>query len=145
MRRIGFSMTTTHRHRALLVCEFLANHNMLSLPHPPYSTDLDPADFFLFPKLKMQLRSCRFHTVAKIQRESQTTTHTWSQKHQYNNSQCEHSNVSWCTALSRLKVIIAASATLCCHLLAHYRASPETSWYTPVYILLSFIAFVVGI
>jgi hypothetical protein len=30
--------------------------------------------------------SRRFHTVAEIQGESQTTTHTWSQKHQYNNS-----------------------------------------------------------
>jgi hypothetical protein len=38
-------------------------------------------------------------------------------KHQYNNSRCEHSDVSWHTALSRLKVTIAASATLCCHLL----------------------------
>jgi hypothetical protein len=58
-------------HRALLVHEFLANHNMLLLPHPPYSPDLAPVDFFLFPKMKMQLKSCRFHSVADIQRESQ--------------------------------------------------------------------------
>jgi hypothetical protein len=56
---------------------------MLSLPHPPYSPDLVPADFFLFPKIKMQLKGRRFHTVVEIQCESQTTTHTWSQKHQY--------------------------------------------------------------
>jgi histone-lysine N-methyltransferase SETMAR len=56
-------------HRALLVCEFLANHNTLSLPHPPYSPDLAPADFFLFPK--MQLKGRRFHSAADIQRESQ--------------------------------------------------------------------------
>jgi hypothetical protein len=49
---------------------------MLSLPHPPYSPDLAPADFFLFPKMKMQLKDCRFHTVAEIQHESQTTTDT---------------------------------------------------------------------
>jgi hypothetical protein len=59
--------------RALLVCEFLANHNLFSLPHPAYSPDLAPADFFLL--LKMQLKGRRFHTVANIQRESQTTTH----------------------------------------------------------------------
>jgi hypothetical protein len=29
-------------HQALLVREFLANHNMLSLPHPLYSPDLAP-------------------------------------------------------------------------------------------------------
>jgi hypothetical protein len=54
------------RHRALLVREFLANHNMLSLLCPPYSPDLSPADFFLLPKMKMQLKGRRFHTVAKI-------------------------------------------------------------------------------
>jgi histone-lysine N-methyltransferase SETMAR len=58
-------------HRALLFCEFLANHNMLSLPHPPYSLDLALADFFLFPKMKMQLKGRRFHSVADIQCESQ--------------------------------------------------------------------------
>ena len=25
------------------------------LPHPPYSPDLDPSDFYLFPKLKTNL------------------------------------------------------------------------------------------
>jgi hypothetical protein len=44
---------------------------MLSLPHPPYSPDLAPADFFLFLKMKMQLKGRRFHSVADIQRESQ--------------------------------------------------------------------------
>jgi histone-lysine N-methyltransferase SETMAR len=58
-------------HRALLVREFLAKRNMLSLPHPPYSPDLALADFFLFPKMKMQLKGRRFHSVADIQRESQ--------------------------------------------------------------------------
>jgi hypothetical protein len=33
-------------------------------------------------------RSPHFHTVAEIQHESQTITHTWSQKHQYSNSRC---------------------------------------------------------
>jgi hypothetical protein len=36
--------------------------------------------------MKMQLKDRHFHTVGEIQRESQT--HTWSQKHQYNNSRC---------------------------------------------------------
>jgi hypothetical protein len=53
---------------------------MLSLLHPPYSPDLAPADFFLFPKMKMQLKGHRFHTVAEIQRESQTTTHILDHK-----------------------------------------------------------------
>jgi len=28
----------------------------IRLPHPPYSPDLAPADFFLFPKLKTNLK-----------------------------------------------------------------------------------------
>jgi histone-lysine N-methyltransferase SETMAR len=62
-------------HGALLIREFLTNH-VLSLPHPPYSPDLAPSDFFLFPKMKMQLKGHRFHTVANIQCKSQATTHT---------------------------------------------------------------------
>jgi transposase len=59
-----------HHHRALLIHELLANHNMLSFPHPSYSPDLAPADFFLFPKMKIQLKGRHFHTVAEIQCES---------------------------------------------------------------------------
>jgi histone-lysine N-methyltransferase SETMAR len=41
------------------------------IPHPPYSPDLEPCDFALFPKLKMKLKGRRFETVSDIQRESQ--------------------------------------------------------------------------
>ena len=58
-------------HRALLVREFLAKNNTPSLPHPPYSPDLAPADFFLFPKMKLRLKGRRFGTIAEIQDESQ--------------------------------------------------------------------------
>jgi hypothetical protein len=40
-------------------------------------------------------------------------------------------DVSWHTALLTLKVK-TASGTLCCNLLARYRANPETFWYTLV-------------
>jgi hypothetical protein len=39
--------------------------------HPPYSPDLAPCDFFLFPKLKMKLKGRRFQTAEEIQAESQ--------------------------------------------------------------------------
>jgi hypothetical protein len=39
--------------------------------HLPYSPDLTPRDFALFPKLKMKLNGLRFETVSDIQRESQ--------------------------------------------------------------------------
>ena len=34
-----------------------------TVPHPPYSPDLAPCDFWLFPKLKETLRDCRYETI----------------------------------------------------------------------------------
>lgn len=39
-------------HRSQLVLDFLSDHNVELVPHPPYSPDLAPCDFWLFPKLK---------------------------------------------------------------------------------------------
>jgi histone-lysine N-methyltransferase SETMAR len=39
-------------HRAVTTNEFLVKHNILSLPHPPYSPDLALCDFFLFLQLQ---------------------------------------------------------------------------------------------
>ena len=42
-------------HAAKSVRDFLTKNNIQLLDHPPYSPDLAPADFFLFPKLKKEL------------------------------------------------------------------------------------------
>jgi len=42
-------------HRAVTTNEFLAKHNISSLPHPPYSPDLAPRYFF-FPQLKKTMK-----------------------------------------------------------------------------------------
>jgi hypothetical protein len=36
------------------------------VPHPLYSPDLAPCDFFLFPRLKSTLKGKRFQDVAEI-------------------------------------------------------------------------------
>ena len=33
------------------------------VPHRPYSRELAPCDFWLFPKLKEKLRGCRYETI----------------------------------------------------------------------------------
>jgi hypothetical protein len=43
-------------HMSLKTTEFVTNNNMVITPHPPYSPDLAPCDFALFPKLKMKLK-----------------------------------------------------------------------------------------
>jgi hypothetical protein len=44
---------------------------MVIVPHAPYSPDLAPCDFALFPKLKMKLKGRRFETVSDKHEESQ--------------------------------------------------------------------------
>jgi len=54
-------------HASLLIRSYLAKHQTAVLSHPPYSPDLAPADFFLFPKLKSTLKGRRFQTMEEIQ------------------------------------------------------------------------------
>ena len=58
-------------HWGLVMREFLTHNNIITLPHLPYSPDLAPCDFFLFQKMKLQLKGCRFDRVEEIQWESQ--------------------------------------------------------------------------
>lgn len=53
-------------HTSLIVREFLAFTNFTAIPQPPYSPDLAPCDFFLFPKMKMRLKGRKFDTVEEI-------------------------------------------------------------------------------
>jgi hypothetical protein len=49
--------------------QFLAKHKMAVIPHTPYSPDLAPCIFFLFPKMKLKLKGCQFDTTEEIQAE----------------------------------------------------------------------------
>jgi histone-lysine N-methyltransferase SETMAR len=51
---------------AVSIQEFLAEKNIPVVPHPPYSPDLAPCDFFLFPRIKMKLKGRRFDEVDTI-------------------------------------------------------------------------------
>jgi hypothetical protein len=44
---------------------------MVIIPRPPYSPEVSPCGFALFPKLKMKLKGRRFETVSDIRRDSQ--------------------------------------------------------------------------
>jgi len=54
-------------HNAAIIKKFLSNRKVAVLHHPPYSPDLAPADYFLFPKLKLSLKGRNFQTVEDIQ------------------------------------------------------------------------------
>jgi transposase len=54
-------------HASLLVREFLAKQTVATLPQPPYSTDLTPPDFVLFPRLKPSLKGHHFGNDKNVQ------------------------------------------------------------------------------
>ena len=47
-------------HKCEIVKSFLASENVKVLNHPPYSPDLSPCDFFLFPRLKKMLSGNKY-------------------------------------------------------------------------------------
>ncbi|KAI6650686.1 Transposase [Oopsacas minuta] len=53
-------------HKTKLVREKLEAMKIVELDHPPYSPDLAPCDFWLFPKLKKHLSGRKFESRAQI-------------------------------------------------------------------------------
>ena len=53
-------------HNALSIQQFLVENNIALLEQPPYSPDLAPCDFFLFPKLKGVIKGTRFQDLKAI-------------------------------------------------------------------------------
>ena len=49
-------------HNSILVTDYLTKIGINTVRHPPYSPDLVPCDFWLFPKL----RGCRYETIEEI-------------------------------------------------------------------------------
>ena len=47
-----------------------------SVPHPPYSPDLAPCDFWLFPKL----RGCRYETIEEMKEAVMMVIDTFTQE-----------------------------------------------------------------
>jgi len=54
-------------HTLLLVWQFLSNKNITVCPHPPYSLDLAPCDFWLFPKVKMTVKGKIFESIQDVE------------------------------------------------------------------------------
>jgi len=60
LRGLIFHDDNARSHRVWITDEFFVKNHVESYPNPPYSPDLSPCDFFLFPKLKNQLRGIQF-------------------------------------------------------------------------------------
>ncbi len=53
-------------HRADIVVNFLQATGTNILPHPPYSPDLAPSDFFLFNRMKKNMRGLTFNSMDEL-------------------------------------------------------------------------------
>ena len=49
-------------HNSILATDYLTKMGIKTVPQPPYSPDLAPCDFWLFPKL----RGCRYETIEEM-------------------------------------------------------------------------------
>ena len=49
-------------HRSHVVADFLAREHIQEVGHPPYSPDLAPCDFFVFPNVKRLMRGIRYES-----------------------------------------------------------------------------------
>ena len=66
-RRVDVHHGNAPAHNALSIRQFLAERQITTLEHPPYSPDLAPCDFWLFPKVKSVLKGSHFEGVEDIQ------------------------------------------------------------------------------
>jgi len=64
-------------HWALATLKKLAYLGFQCLDHPPYSLDLAPSDYHLFPRLKKQLKGHHFSSDAEVTAAAET----WLDRH----------------------------------------------------------------
>ena len=57
-----FHQNNTPVHNSILVTDYLSKMGIKTVPHPPYSINLTPCDFCLFPNL----RGCCYETIEEM-------------------------------------------------------------------------------
>jgi hypothetical protein len=67
-------------HTSVLTQQFLVKYKMPAISHPPHSHDLAPCDFFLFPKMKLELKGRWFNTIDEIKAETQRVVDALTKK-----------------------------------------------------------------
>ena len=68
-RSFWLHMDNASPHTALETRRFLLQTGTQVVPHPPYSPDLAPNDFFFYPQVKRELKGRRFASLDEVERE----------------------------------------------------------------------------
>ena len=63
---VHFLHDNASSHKCEVVKSFLASEKVNVLNHPPYSPDLSPCDFFLFPRLKKMLSGNKYTSISSL-------------------------------------------------------------------------------
>ena len=74
-------------HNSILVIVYLTKMGIKTVPHPPYSPDLAPCDFWLFPQVKEKLRGCHYETFEEIKESVTKVIDTFTQEDFHGNFQ----------------------------------------------------------
>ena len=71
-----FHQDNTPVHNSTLVTDYLSKMGIKTVPHRPYSPDVAPCDFCLFPKL----RGCRYETIEEMKEAVRKVIYTITQE-----------------------------------------------------------------
>jgi len=63
-------------HTAHSIQVFLASHGIPVVQQPPFSPDMAPCDFWLFPQLKSVMKGKRFEDIDAIKKNAMSTLNT---------------------------------------------------------------------
>ena len=66
-------------HNSILVTDYLTKMGIKTVAHPPYSPDVAPCDFWLFPKL----RGCRYEIIEEMKEAVTKVNDTLTQEDFY--------------------------------------------------------------
>ena len=92
--RWHFHQDNTPVHNSIFVTDYLTKISIKTVAHRPYSPELAPSDFWLFPKL----RGCRYETIEEMKEAVTKVIDTLTQ---------EDFHVAFLTLLERYKCIAA--------------------------------------
>jgi hypothetical protein len=76
--------------KALSFNQFVAEKSITEMEHTPYSADLDPNNFWLFPKINSVFKGRRFQDIENIQKNMTTLKATVQQEFQKCFQQWQH-------------------------------------------------------
>ena len=91
-------------HNATIVKQFLAQWKVTVLDGPPFSPDLAPVDYFLFPKVKSHLKGRLFDSISDIQKAATSTLNTITKDDFYKGIQKLYDRANLCVQLEEMYV-----------------------------------------